>query len=245
MDEYRVKGIVISSIDYKDKDKLITLFTLEFGKISAVLRGVKNKNAKLKFASQLFCFADFILVKRGDYFTVTSAEQIESFYEITANYEAFLAGQVCLEIVNTVLQPNMIAESFFVDILKTLKLLTQDDVQVPVVLLHAFLNVLQVSGYGLNFGNCSECKMPLKQEIYFDFDLANITCKQCAGLHSYLFKPRAYNTLKLLNGANFDSLHSIKVLNKDAVELLHVMHKNFEIQFGRKLKTMTSFFAEM
>lgn len=245
MDEYRVKGIVISSIDYKEKDKLITLFTLEFGKISAVLRGVKNKNAKLKFASQVFCFADFILVRRGEYFTVTSAEQIESFYEITANYEAYLAGQAILEAIHLVLQPNMMMEALFLDVLRCLKELTMQQTQSAVVLTKFLLQVFTYSGYGFSFLECNECKTKLKQELYFNFDLGSVTCKQCAGTNHYEFKPRTFNSLKLIDNADFSQLHSIKVNKADAMEMVQVLHKNFEWQFNKKLKTMAAYLQEI
>ena len=50
----KIKGIVISSIDYKDKDKLITIFSLEKGLITAKLTGVKNPKAKMKPLKRFF-----------------------------------------------------------------------------------------------------------------------------------------------------------------------------------------------
>ena len=69
MDE-RVKGIVISSKDYKDNDKLLTLFTLEKGIVFAKIVGVKKPNAKLKAVKELFCFAEFDLARKGDFLTI-------------------------------------------------------------------------------------------------------------------------------------------------------------------------------
>ena len=47
MNETKVRAIVLGGIDYKEKDKLINLFTLEHGIVSVVFRGVKASNAKL------------------------------------------------------------------------------------------------------------------------------------------------------------------------------------------------------
>ena len=44
---FKVKGIVIKEIQYKDNDKIITLLTDEFGKISCLMRRwdrIKLKN---------------------------------------------------------------------------------------------------------------------------------------------------------------------------------------------------------
>ena len=44
MEDTKVKAIVLDSKDYKDKDKLVTLFTLENGLVSAVAKSVKSSN---------------------------------------------------------------------------------------------------------------------------------------------------------------------------------------------------------
>ena len=71
-----VTAVVLNSIDYKEKDKLVKLFTAETGVISAVLKGVKSANSKLKFACQPFCFAEFELVKKGEFYTITQEKTL-------------------------------------------------------------------------------------------------------------------------------------------------------------------------
>ena len=119
--EYKVKGIVLSASDYKEKDILITLFTVELGKIKAVLRGAKQAKAKLKFAGQPFCFGDWILVKKSEYFYVTTVDLIDTFYELTADYDSFLVASSINEVCIETLKPNMINESLFVEYLNALK----------------------------------------------------------------------------------------------------------------------------
>jgi len=59
--DIKVRGIVLKASDYKDDDKLLRLYTLEQGKIGAVMRGVKKAKARLKIASQIFCFGEYLL----------------------------------------------------------------------------------------------------------------------------------------------------------------------------------------
>ena len=49
--EEKVSGIVLGGISYGENDKILKLFTLEKGLISAKIKGVKKAGAKLKFAS--------------------------------------------------------------------------------------------------------------------------------------------------------------------------------------------------
>ena len=63
MSETKVKAIVLGGIDYKEKDKLVNLFTLEKGIVTVVFKSVKSPNAKLKSAKEMFSFGDFIYVE--------------------------------------------------------------------------------------------------------------------------------------------------------------------------------------
>ncbi len=52
---------MLRATDYLENDKILTLLTAEMGKITAGIKGVKKAGAKLKFAAQPFCFAEYIL----------------------------------------------------------------------------------------------------------------------------------------------------------------------------------------
>ena len=83
--EVKVNAIVIRAVDYKDNDRILTLYSLEKGKITAGIKGVKKAGAKLKFASEPFCFAEYILAEKNGRYTVTSASYYESFYDLRLN----------------------------------------------------------------------------------------------------------------------------------------------------------------
>ena len=63
--EIKTEAIVLQAIDYKDNDKLLTLFSPSLGRITAGIRGVKKPTAKLAFSAQPFCFAEYILAEKG------------------------------------------------------------------------------------------------------------------------------------------------------------------------------------
>ena len=62
--DYKTDALVLRASDYGENDKIVTLFSLQYGKISAALKGVKKAGAKLKFAAQPFCFAEYVLAKK-------------------------------------------------------------------------------------------------------------------------------------------------------------------------------------
>ncbi len=63
MNHEKTEGIVLRSLDYKDRQKIITLFSKEVGMISLILKGLTGRNTRLLALSSPFCQAEFIYRK--------------------------------------------------------------------------------------------------------------------------------------------------------------------------------------
>ena len=104
--EVKVNAFVIKSIDYKENDKLLTLYSLESGKITATIKGVKKSGAKLKFASEPFCFAEYILAEKNGRYTVINASHIDSFYSLRLDLKKYYSSAVIGEVLNAFAEPD-------------------------------------------------------------------------------------------------------------------------------------------
>ena len=95
--DIKVNALMLRAVDYNENDKILTLLTAEKGKISAGIKGVKKAAAKLKFAAQPFCFAEYVLSSRGDKHTVINATECESFYDLRTDINKFYAASSAVE----------------------------------------------------------------------------------------------------------------------------------------------------
>ena len=177
MTEKIIDAIVLKSQDFKDNDKIVYLFSPAEGKFSAVLKGVKKASAKLKFAGEPFCFAEFTCVKRGDMATITNAYQKESFFELRQDITAFYAGVSALEIVSAFAQEGEQNPGLFVSLVKSLSLMTQG-VNPKTVLAHFALCVLDNFGQKPCFDSCAECGSKVHDAV-FCFDVGGVLCQTC------------------------------------------------------------------
>ncbi|MCR4962950.1 MAG: DNA repair protein RecO [Firmicutes bacterium] len=77
---FRLTGVAIRSRDYKDGDKIITIFSLEQGKITALAKGARKPTASLRGAVQLLAQGSYLLARsRSSLPIVTQACQEQSF----------------------------------------------------------------------------------------------------------------------------------------------------------------------
>lgn len=228
MEEVRVKGIVLSSSDHKEKDKQILIFSIELGKINGILRGVKSPKAKLKFASQPFCFASFEMVKQGEYYLVTQVDLIDSFYELTADYEKFQKGSSMLKVCSKVLRKGIVNPNLFITLINSLKILTYENLNEYLVVCKFILEFLKNIGYGLNLSNCIFCGKNIDNEAYFNNKTGDIYCETCKNIEYIELKKEEFIALKQLNAIDFDELESLKFNDEIIIKIFNIL--NYELK---------------
>ena len=221
--EEKCRAVVVRAVDYKDNDKILTLFSLEGGLISAAIRGVKKAGAKLKFAAQPFCFCEYVLNKKGDKRSVVSADIIESFYPIREDIEKYYSGAVALEFVNDFVQEGMEGESLFLLLLEFFKSLCYTDAPPKLALAKFLLGALSFAGYELSVGGCYKCRKSIKNRAFFDFNIGAGVCENCHENTDVEINPATLDLLADIYGASFDELECMdypQMIQTKGVKLL-------------------------
>ena len=94
---YKVNGITLFGVNYRESDKILTLFTLEKGKIGAAARGVRKANAKMKQIAESFCFSEAVISEKSGRRTITEINSFDSFYPVRTDINKYYAGNGALE----------------------------------------------------------------------------------------------------------------------------------------------------
>lgn len=243
MTELKTQGIVLKAIDYGEKDKIITIFTQEYGKVSAILKGVRKLTSKLKFASQPFCYAQFNLVGRAELMNVNNASEILSFFDITQNYAKMVCGSAMLEMVEYA-SPVGQSEPIVFDALRTcLKLLSDTDLNPDLVLMRFAIGLFKVSGYTLNLHQCARCGKSFDEDkAVFDLDSGSFLCYKCPAPRFITVSPRCVEIMQKIARMEPKSLEDIFLMDSEAKEFRRLVRANFELRFGVQLKSLNTAF---
>ncbi len=198
MEELKVNALMIRATDYGENDRILTLLTAEAGKLTAGIKGVRKAGAKLKFAAQPFCFAEYVLVKRGERYTVIQASECESFFELRCDVnKLYAASSVCEAACALSFEGDDCSRIFYAAV-RALSAMCGGDESME--LIKFLLVALKSAGYGIGVENCTECGRPLtaEQRLRFDMDTGSFTCWECgdgAGTGG-----ATYNTLRAAEG---------------------------------------------
>ena len=227
MAEIKTQAIVIKSTEYKESGRALTLFSIDHGLMYAKIQGVAKPKAKLAFAAQTFCFGEYVLVEKYGY-TVTNCTQIENFYDLSADFDKFVAGSGVLEIVSVLARQGEGNPQLFLLMLKALKMLTYTKAQPLAVVIKFLIEALKNAGFGLELQRCVRCKdvAPIKER--FSFALGGRVCSLCADGESVPIVAGEVAVLKNIDAAEFEDLTRLKFLNLDnVVSALKILIKYF------------------
>lgn len=237
MEQIKFTGIVLRATDYKDKDKLLTIFSLELGKITATLKGVKQDKAKLKFAAMPFCFAEFVANNKNGFLTITECSQIESFYNTISNYSKSVAGFLMLEISCIIMQKQP-DERWFLTLINFLKELEFGKTDASLLELKFMLETLNKVGYGLSFDCCSECGLKFVGDVYINLEMGELECSTCSTVNSKKLTRQQFAILKLINDTDLSKLSAVKQKETVLNELKQVLKQNLNLRLGTNIKSL-------
>lgn len=239
MEQIITQGIVLRASDCGDKDKIVSIYTRDYGRISAILKGVKKLTAKMKFASQPFCYAQFRLVGRPELMTVAGASEIESFFDITQNYNQMVCGSALLEMTECISVLGEANPLLFDSLVKSLKTLVNTDTDPDIVLMRFALGVFKISGYAMNLKTCHNCGKSLNDDmIVYDLDSGEFNCFKCPVPRYIPISARTLEVMQDISRLEIDKMEDVVLIDNEAKEFRQIVKANFEIRFGYRLRSL-------
>lgn len=230
----KVKGVVVRSKDYKEKDKLITLYTLERGLLTCSMRGVRGDKAKLKAGKEIFCFAEYILESTKSYQIVTQVDIIDNFFGLTQNIDTYYEACAILDIIHKI-GANTSDPDLFIVMLKSLKSLCYGNVRRYYVVDKFLIHVLEGLGYSFLSGQCSSCKAKLTGQKYFNLEVGEIVCANCRQDINLAISDACFSAMKLLSMTDFENLATLKLGGDGAMEAYRLLSKDFAWRTGHQI----------
>ena len=240
MEELKVTAIVLSQADLKENDKLVTLFTLELGVIKAQLKGVKQAKSKLKFACQPFFVGEYFLIKRNNFYQVKTVNAIESFFDLTGDFDRYLIASIMLETIKLTFKEGMINERAFLELLKSLNTLCYTTVNEKMILAKYLINFLKLNGYELNFSTCANCGIKLTNNCHLSLTLGGFVCEVCNDSYDVVLEKNVFSSLKILANTDFEKLSTVKLNNNIIIKCLLVLKLIFNNNFKVKLNSINN-----
>ncbi len=204
------KGIVLKAVNYRDADRIFTLYSESYGKIPAIARGVRRIRSKRGGSLDTLNFVSFTYFEGSTgHRSITEVQVLDSFVRLKSSVERISRAYKILSFMHRRVVDEVPDPRIFWLTQSTLTLLDDLTLSADAPLLYFYVNMLDYLGFRLDLNHCLTCTRPINStwtKATFDFEHGGLVCPSC-NVSGF------YNDLPLLDVA---LLRKVRHLNTDA-----------------------------
>ena len=219
-----VKGLVIRTVDIKESDRLIVIFTEEMGAVTALARGARSLKSRKMSSTMQFCYSSFVLFKKDDKYTVKEAELIESFFGVRESLDALALAAYISEVLSDVTTAECDRDLLRLS-LNSLYAISEKTHPLTIIKAAFEIRAVSVLGFMPDVTSCTECGRR-DGEFFFDIMGGHIECPDCRRQRAQTYIPDAEDRER----------HIVRILSEGARQALeYCIHCPIERIFSFRL----------
>jgi DNA repair protein RecO (recombination protein O) len=232
---YRSKGIVLKAMDYRESDKIVTIFTEKEGKISAVAKGTKKPNSSLRACVQPFVFSSLYFSQGKSMDIITQGKLLDFFGNSREDLLRTLYCIYIMELLDKSLMDKVKMPELFHIALTVLQIIDQVGYN-PLLIRFFEMRLLTNLGYKPFLLECVSCGKKQKNFSCFSPAEGGVICDECKSniSGSLPISGEVLSIMKLLITADPGILNKLKVTDSAQSRLEHILESYLEYHLERK-----------
>ena len=157
MPAYKTNALVLRRISLGETDKILTLFSREYGKFSAIAKGARRTTSRLAGGTEPLLFVRMLLGEGMNLDVVTQVEVRESFQTLKSDFGLYLRATYACELLDKLTAERDPSSAAFDALLSALYILQR--AADPDAALHAYeLQLMGLIGYEPRLDACVRCE---------------------------------------------------------------------------------------
>lgn len=178
----KIHGIITKTQDYGETHKIVTLFSKELGKFSAIARGAKKTNSRMAAVTQPFIYGQFFVYISSGLSTIQQGEIIYSFRSIREDLLKTANAAYITELTDKLVEPKK-ADVFLFDQLYQTMCWIEEKEEADVPMMMYELKLFAAGGFSPTVHHCVNCGSKT-QPFSFSISEGGFLCNRCAHLDS-------------------------------------------------------------
>ena len=175
------EAIVLRTYRLGEADKIVSLFTRQFGRLRAAATGAQRPKSRYGGSLEPLSYVRLWLFEREnrDLLRLNSAELVESFFDMQKDYRVQVAVQYLVEVSERILPEREVNERAFRLLLAVGRALKRSgEVDRPLVYFDYWL--LRLAGFLPDLGHCAACGKGLGDRPgYYGRGSEGLVCVDC------------------------------------------------------------------
>ena len=178
----KTEAVVLHKIKYGDTSIIVILYTKDYGKMTAIVKGGRNPKSRLGLIVDTFNHLQIVFYKKDsrEIQLISSADLISHFPNIKKDLDSQQYAQAVLELVKILTVEHEVNLKLFNGLVRILSLMDESKEPAAVLFARFFMYFLTELGYQLQLEQCSRCgkKELLNRELSYNYGFG-IFCSDC------------------------------------------------------------------
>lgn len=174
MPVYKTEAVVIRRANLGEADRVVTLFSRDHGKLSAVAKGARKPGSRFAGRLELFTQLRALLAHGRTLDVVSQVEVIDPFAAIRADLGRLGAASFVAEVTDRATPEREPQPAIYAALRQALRLIASGDAQMAAMWYGA--QALALSGYAPVVDRCVVCGKPLRGGAAFSLALGGALC---------------------------------------------------------------------
>lgn len=232
---YRTRGLILKTMDFKEADKLVTVFTENEGKIRAISKGIKKPKSSLRACVQPFCHSFLFMSSGKELDLITQGKLLDFYGNIREDINCTLHTIYMMELMDKTLIDRVPVPQLYSTALAVLKYINEAGFN-PLMIRYFEMSLLIILGYKPVLDRCVLCGKETTSLVGFNLPEGGMVCKECSKLSESNFPlyGESLALARLLANGNMKTLARVKASDPAMRQLEIFMEKYLEYHLERR-----------
>lgn len=127
MKKIKVRGIILNKKDINNFDILVSIFTMDYGKIEAFAYGIKKSKKREIFSLNPLSVSEIILVENKGYFNISESYLIKDYENIRKNIDKLEISLYILDSINKIFYISYEKNKFYFKLLDIIEFINETE----------------------------------------------------------------------------------------------------------------------
>lgn len=221
-----------------DNDRLLTLFTKDYGVIKAFAVGAKSVKSKRGSATSVLAYSNITLDKKGDTYKIIEATANRVFFGAGSDIITLTVSQYFCELCSFFGPHDESADEFLRLVLNSLYFMTEKNRNPSLIKAITELRICSLSGYAPNLVACEGCGKYEDKTMYFKLDDGMLYCEDCKKQNTVRVNRTVLDAMRHIVYSDAKNLYNFDIPEKDISALEKITEKYIIFQSEHKFSTL-------
>jgi len=227
--QFRTQAIILSRRDFGESDRLLKLFTPDYGKLSAIAKGARKPRSKLGGHIELFARSDVLIHKGRSLDILVQAELIDPYLGLRDDLRRAAYANYAAELLDRFTADEDVSQAELFALLDQSLRRIADAADPRLAARFYELHLLDLAGFRPELMECVVQREALRpQNHFFSNDEGGVVSQSAAAHIGSPLAPLDFDTLKLLrhllrNADNYGAVQSLRLTARQHAHAERIM----------------------